>query len=420
MSVQFLWLYISLWILVLLWYLRKHKDFGVGGVLISSYLFYAIVALVLYTNPIARGLYKDLQLFPFLYLFVMLLIASLPVIQYDNGKIRNISSPNLNLLYSISSAYIIATCIQLPDTLLNIGDGIGKIIADPSGGAELYTEAHENVKRTTFGQITNIFAVIHNLLSDIAIMFFFYLLSLKKQKKWIIIGFVASMIIDILYPLSRGLRTGATMKILTIVAAYFAMKPFLDKRIKKIAKRIGIVLLFFLMTPFVLITISRFGHWDGGALYGTEYYLGQAPLRFNNYALDDGGIRYGDRTASLFKGLIYNDVPKTIMEGRAKYPNLLLDDSGFSTFVGDFAIDYGSMGAFLLFVVFSLFTCLKTRPSKGTIKFHQLLLSYFAMCVCFQGGMYLFNYAYGANLVIITFAALYFIFKMTESREHVA
>ena len=417
MSELYLWLYIFLWGFVLLKYLRRQKVFGAGGLLITSYLIFAIAAWALYTNPFSAGSFKELHLFPFLYLFMMLLIASLPIIQYDYGNIPMISRPNIGIINIFSYIYIVATFVQLPDTLSNMGEGIAKIITDPTAGAELYTEAHENVGGSVFGQITNVFAIIHNLLSDIAVIIFFYVLTLKRPPKWLVFGFSVAMIIDIMYPLSRGLRTDATMKIFTILIAYFAMKPFLDVKIKKIASRAGLVLLFLLMTPFVLITVSRFGNWDGGALYSTEYYLGQAPLKFNNYGLDAGGIRYGDRTATLFKSVFFDDVPRTIMDGRRKYPYLLLDDSNFSTFVGDFTIDYGPVWAFILFVIFSVCVCVKTRPHSGVLKFHQLILCYFSMCVCMQGGMYLFNYAYGLNLVIIAFALAYFTFKFTAPKK---
>ena len=52
-------------------------------------------------------------------------------------------------------------------------------------------------------------------------------------------------------------------------------------------------------------------------------------LFFNNYGLDADGIRYGDRTANLFKQIIWDDTPHNYMERRDKYPHLKIDDYYF-------------------------------------------------------------------------------------------
>ena len=83
-----------------------------------------------------------------------------------------------------------------------------------------------------------------------------------------------------------------------------------------------------------------------------EWYYGQSFLNFNNYGLDAGGIRYGDRTANFFKSFLFDDVPHNFVERREKYSHLKIDDYYFYTFVGDFTIDYGPILAVLLFYNF--------------------------------------------------------------------
>ena len=131
-----------------------------------------------------------------------------------------------------------------------------------------------------------------------------------------------------------------------------------------------------------------------------------------NYALDNNGIRYGDRTIPLFKRMLgFQNVPKNFIERRAKYPNLKLNDQSFSTYVGDIAIDFGPYVAVVIICFFSvLFTRLLAKRKQG-YKFHQLLLVHFVLYICVIGGLKLFPYSdTGGNLKIIVFIAAYFLF----------
>jgi hypothetical protein len=161
--------------------------------------------------------------------------------------------------------------------------------------------------------------------------------------------------------------------------------------------------------PITAITLSRFGDRKGseGASGFVYWYIGQANIYFNNSAMSPGGIRYGDRTFNIFKRLIWSDTPKNYNERREKYHNLEIDDYFFTTFVGDFVIDFGPKVSFFIFFIFNLCVLFEIRPRDGTIKLHQLLLIYFTSCICMQGGMVLFAYADTSNIIIIIYMILY-------------
>jgi oligosaccharide repeat unit polymerase len=169
--------------------------------------------------------------------------------------------------------------------------------------------------------------------------------------------------------------------------------------------------------PIIAITISRFSdREDSPETSGYVYwYIGQANIYFNNYALDAGGTRNGDRTFNMAKRLLSPDTPKNYTERRDKYRNLKIDDGFFTTFVGDFAIDFGPLGAFIIFVVFNGWAILHIPPRDGTIKLHQLLLVYFALCVSLQGGMTLFMYSDTGNLALGAMIILYIWLRFHES-----
>ncbi len=155
------------------------------------------------------------------------------------------------------------------------------------------------------------------------------------------------------------------MKILLFFGSYFLFKEQLSKTVRYTMKTIGIVLLSFVFVVMAALTISRFALSEGGAYFQVERYIGQANLNFNNYCLDAGGIRYGDRTCNVFKKLLlFDNVPNDIMSTRAKYSHMKIDDGSFYTFVGDFVLDFGPIFGALILIIFSILFCLLTKPKK--------------------------------------------------------
>ena len=159
--------------------------------------------------------------------------------------------------------------------------------------------------------------------------------------------------------------------------------------------------------PVIAITYSRFGEKAAGATGFVTWYVGQGSLYFNNFGLDAGGTRNGDRTINLVKRVIDPSTPKNYVERRDKYPNLKIDDYFFVTFVGDFVIDFGPIIATIIIIVFSIVAWRGTRPRDGTITIYQLLLLHFVLCVNIQGGMTLFSYSDTGNLRIFAYLMLY-------------
>jgi oligosaccharide repeat unit polymerase len=212
-----------------------------------------------------------------------------------------------------------------------------------------------------------------------------------------------------LAPVVKGQRGSVIKSALTLVAGYMMFRQYLSERINKIAKVSFITMAVIIAVPITAITMSRFGNRKGsdGAAGFVYWYLGQANIYFNNYALSAGGTRNGDRTLNIFKRVIWSDTPKNYDERRDKYHNLEIDDYWFTTFVGDFVIDFGPLVAFLIFVVFNLWVLSKIHPRDGTIKLHQLLLVFFTLCVCIQGGMVLFAYSDTGNIIIVIYILLY-------------
>jgi oligosaccharide repeat unit polymerase len=417
-------LYTVLYTALLAWMLYRHQRsiegrWGIGSYILLSYVLYPIIgAFWFFDQDNIYGDIEPLKLFPFIYLAVLQWIAVRPILQYDRNHIQQIEQPSMSFLNIFAAIYIVCTLLQIPHIIANIADGIRNIMVDTAAGADMYLESQAE-DSSYDGSVGNLTAIIFNIFSPLAFILFFYYMTLGRKYLWAIIGFGLCVLIKSFHSLSNGQRTEVTMSVINIFVAYVALKPILSDRIKRYVRIVLTVLAVSITIPFIALTISRFGERQGGTTGGLVYYIGEAPYYFNNYALDAGGTRHGDRTCNVFKKLIGKPSPNGIFDVREAYPMLKMDDSIFSTFIGDFVLDFGATTTAIIFILFSiLFTRLTPTNGPNQIPFHRLILIYFAMSVCMQGGFYLFNYAFEGNLQILAIFVFYVFFGLDYLMRH--
>ena len=405
-------LYILAWIVTIILYHIIRKTIDAGSILLFTYLIYAITSLILYNSPFYH--FNRIRLFPFIYLFVILMLVFWPILKYNANKINEIQKVPSIYFYIISIIFIIASLVQLPTIISDFAFSIKKIMTSSSGGLDLYNKTLAQAHSIGDGRISNFASIISNAYGNFGILLFFYYLTRKKRSKLILIGLFISSIISILSNISLGQRGPILETILSMIITYFALRRFFQPKVNRIIKIAGCSLLIASLIPVIALTISRFGNSTKGSMSTVYYYGGQENLYFNNYGLDDGGIRYGDRTFPLFKRILgFENVPKNFMERRDKYPHLKINDEVFCTFVGDFTIDFGPVIATSIFLFFTLFVVIKTKIRNGIIRFHQLILLHFVMSVCMIGGMKLYPFSdVGGNLQLIGYFIAYMFFRL--------
>jgi oligosaccharide repeat unit polymerase len=106
----------------------------------------------------------------------------------------------------------------------DIYEGILNIISNPSAGADIYRDTMDNSYDVGDGIITNVFAIISNIFSDIGILLFFYYLTLKNKNKYILIGLSFSIIASIFAPIAQSQRGPAVDRLLTVIIASFLIQ----------------------------------------------------------------------------------------------------------------------------------------------------------------------------------------------------
>ena len=417
-------IYTVLYTAILAWMLYRHQRsvddrWGIGSYILLSYVLYPIIGAFWFFNQ--NNIYGDiapLKLFPFIYLAVLEWIAVRPILRFDKNHIQQIEPPSMSFLNIFAAIYIVCTLLQIPPIIANIANGIRNIMVDTAAGADMYLDS-QIVDSSYDGSVDNLTAIIFNIFSPLAFILFFYYMTLGRKYLWAIIGFGLCVLIKSFHSLSNGQRTEVTMSVVNIFVAYVALKPILSDRIKRYVRIVLAVLAISITIPFIALTVSRFGEKEGGATGGLVYYAGEAPYYFNNYALDANGTRHGDRTCNIFKQMIGMSAPQGIFGVRDAYPEMRMDDSIFSTFIGDFVLDFGATATAIIFILFSiLFTRLTPTNGPNQIPFHRLILIYFAMSVCMQGGFYLFNYSFDGNLQILAIFVFYVFFGMDYLMRH--
>jgi oligosaccharide repeat unit polymerase len=345
---------------------------------------------------------------------VMLLLTTWPILKFDDRQ-TVVQRPTNKVFVFLCSITIIVSVLQIYTVFSTFNEGLIAMLADTDQGAELYRESMKNNEDSGVG-ISNIASIINGAFSNLSVLFLFYSFTLPKRNKYLITGLIIAVVINVMGGVSSGQRTDVVLKCLTILFTYFLMRNFMHSTVRKYVRMAMVVILICIAVPVLLITIGRFSSTnkvDDHTFYSLEWYYGQSFLFFNNYGLDADGIRYGDRTANLFKQIIWDDTPHNYMERRDKYPHLKIDDYYFYTFIGDFTIDYGPIVGTLILVFFSFWFVWGTREREGELLFHQLILLFFVVCVCAQGTTYLFSFSdVSGGINLITFLLTYCYFKL--------
>lgn len=422
LSSVYLILYVLAWFVLISMQIKRVGSIGPATMVMVSYFFFGIIAIVYYKTDFIHSFSdSELSLVPFIYLFVMLYLALAPGIYYERADVKLVQKPNIHIVDTFIIIYCICSIVRLPEILPNISNGITMILLESQGGAELYAAKLNSIMRVS-GNSFSVISIVHNIFEESVVFLVFYYLSLSERKRFYVILILLVVLIDMLNSLSKGERNYVMLFSFMLAVGYFMFHGFMENKIRKVVKRIAIIFFVLLLVPFVAITVSRFGDSRNTTAMGSMIaYAGKAPINFNKYVYNTNDIRYGDRTANLFKKMLGYDVPANHEEGQILYSHLKIDDSTFYTFVGDFVMDFGVVGAAVLFVTLTLFLLFVVRIKGHIMGLHQLFVIYFVVTICAQGGMYMFSFTYSGNWKIIGAIFFYFIllydFNATPKNE---
>ncbi|MCQ2368916.1 MAG: oligosaccharide repeat unit polymerase [Paludibacteraceae bacterium] len=409
-----------LYALTFIAYHNKRKYWSIGTFLLLQCVVLAVLAIASFYAPTSGWKpYKSfLHIFPFIYLYIMFMLAMYPVLKFHEEQYKLTEEPVNFIIVPVIILTLIGF-LQIPEIIELFKSSITTLVDSKQGGAHLYAQMRDNA-HTSGHSATNILAIIGNSTSEICVFLFVYLHTLKKKFTLCKIGLFSIFACSSVRGLASGSRYIVLLAFISLIACLVLFRPYLTKRNLSNLKTLSIVCIVIAALVVGAITISRFGNNSKNKNATTQsvlWYTGQSMIFFNNNGLDANGIRHGDRTINLFKSFFDEDTPRNYVERRKKYSNMALDDYVFYSFVGDFTLDYGPFWAFIIFIIAAIVLRYKTKVYGNNVEPHKLLLIFIIVNCCLQGSMTLFPYAdIGGNLKLILFFIFYEYLKIVHYR----
>jgi len=392
-------------------YQRRIGSIQVGSIIIGLYAVISIGSVYLYSVNEYWD-FQEITLFPLLYLYAMLFFSFRPLLLFSTKKIEKVVFPNDFFMRALSCIIFFVYFFFFIQTILSsfsLGDLLNEDVLLSN-----YSEKGDNIENR--GGI-NVFGVLKVLFADLLWIVFMY--NFVKRHMILSIMSLFSIVVAIFTSLAWGSRGGLISVVLEMLIAYFVFKPLMLEKQKKLIKYFAISILSLISVGFFALTFGRFGDSNRYSILEIlAYYLSSNFIMFDNYALDPGGCRYGDRVFPLVRLLLGLDTAKDFMSRRDMYPNLKLDDSQFSSFVGEFCIDFGP---YFTVIIILFFSCVFMKVFKKDVyDFGDILLGLF-LCKILTYGYALFPYAeIGGNIGILYVLFFVFMFKRMKKISVVA
>lgn len=390
-------------------YQKRTKTFQLGSFVLLFYSLISIGSIFLY-NIDSVWTFEEITVFPLIYLYIVLMISFYPVLKFSNKGICDIKMPDGIAMNVISIIVIIVYLCFFFQTILSNFSLSG--LFDPATLVENYETKTDNIGYDD-GKI-NIFGILKNFFNSILWILFMY--NWIQKKKILVIGVLVAIIISVFTSLAWGARGPLMFIILQIPFAYLVFSPLMTQKMRKqyILTVAGFVI--FIFAGGAALTIGRF---DDAANFTIVdillYYASSNFIKFDNFVLDVGGCRYGDRVFPLIRLLLGLDTAGDYKTRRLLYPNLKIDDSQFTFFVGEFVIDFGPILAFLIISFFAVFFFKRLSSKKydlGTILLLSLVYNIIVV------GFTLFPYSeLGGNISILYSVFWIFVFKYFTSKR---
>ena len=203
-----IWLiiYVIVWAYTFYKYQKYKKTIDAGSLLIGSFVFYSISSWILSYDSYWGSNFEDITLFPFIYLYLMLMLAFFPVLRYDPQSIKKVQMPNKTLMNDFIFIFVVCSMTKLINIIPNFVSGVTKILIDSAAGLDMYHDALIENENIGNGTITNLPSIIANAMGDVGILMAFYYLTLPKPKKLVAIGLLLSCVVTILDSIASAQR----------------------------------------------------------------------------------------------------------------------------------------------------------------------------------------------------------------------
>lgn len=404
----FLFVYVFIWSVK-----RKYKLLILISVI---WLTTAVVSTVYSLNPYIV-MSKELQLEPYLYLFVCFLISIYPI--YVTEKL-NISQKFIICNSDIFNVTILVLALvsyePLLETLMRISTkGINNL-------ADIYISERSSASfdsRGYFSLVGRFFFSVVDYFKFISVPLFLYYLTLPRRKTFITIGLACAVLNPIMFNLANGQRFLLVLSFYSFIFNFILLIPLFTKETIRKIVRYGLILLGMLLILFVSISISRFGknsHYEAagyGGIYQILRYFGESFYNFNTEGYWIENHTWGRNSFTTYYS--YFDPNNSYSIGKQNEITGVITNI-FYTYIGNFIIDFGKVITVIIFLMLSALLTSKVKNIRGYLKLGTLILiSLYANIVLF--GTTYFVYQNGFIHLVWTFLYIILLNGCTTNKD---
>ena len=384
---------IALYLFTTLWLVKKQRTFTIGAFLLVSY---TVVAFFCYLNYKSNPKDWHLNLFPFIYLFVVVIILFSPFI---NRRIKIKENPigqkNQRLYKLVAKGYIVLSLysctVYLPQVI--------EIIINPSW-LDLYTEAHEEADTNIFIKFANLFFHIRYLG---LVLFLSYLTRKKNRPLFLLLLGMSAILPIVLVTIKQASRGGFVSLFVSLIVVYLMFRDQLSERLKRWLKMITLTVLPASFIYISAVTVARFENNPyvesvGGTVLD---YLGHSMLTFA-YGIFDSISKFS------WGGFMFNFGPVSQMSSPLDPFYGTHFGTAFFTIVGALYLDFGLIFTILLAFFFSRYIMIVSR-GKPDVANLFLLLTY---AMTLFNGVFVLGRGYGIQWIETFF--IFFMLKFAQ------
>ncbi|KAF2509239.1 oligosaccharide repeat unit polymerase [Flavobacterium zhairuonense] len=366
-----------LYFFAIFFYYKKKCSLDLGFFLLAAFFLSSVGSCWYYTYYVASHSYTNLTLLAFIYLFGLTIVCLLPILRQDMSNIRYVRTYQVSEFLTICS-FIFAIASVIPFFQLiskisfgSVGLSLGKMYESNEDNASLLFSG--------VGKIS--FSVIRHF-GDVVLVLWGYQLTLQKKNVFLLLGLSISLLTFLLFGFLSGSRGGILFNIVGIFSVFLILKNVLDKKIVRLITRWGLISIIVIAFLFLLISISRFDYAvsesddaENSFLRWISQYIGEGMMRFNHTIWNLNTYMDGAQNFNYFLDL-FGFISFSNYESLVNYYGMKLQTpvDVFYTFIGDFVIDFGILGAPVF--CFILYWLLKKTMHfrKGGIEIWQLII----------------------------------------------
>lgn len=345
----YLYIFMLIAALLILSSIIEYKS-RVSIAILGMYVISSVAGLFFYIN--VDGILRDfsnLTIEPFIYLMICLLLSLFPIIRYDASAYSQILATNEQekLLYKASVFILLCSIEPFLENILYLPNSLGRTenLALQYGNRQEYL--------SWLGGKLQLLCGYCSLISPVLL---FYYINNYKEKKWIIYGLILNVLNSCIHSFNLGGRSGLVQTFFYLFIVYLIMERYIKYDIKKTVRRIGVIIISFMIVLTSIITIARFNSSKDNPVENVwvwaSLYAGEGPINFNSRMWHIKGSTNGDNTFVALRYLLGLTTTSSVEDNWEINEKLGIAGNVFYTYIGFIYADYHKVGTiFFLFII---------------------------------------------------------------------